>query len=257
MTHSPLPVKTSTTGPKILTGVGVLMVIAALAVVALVVRLFLSVLPTGIVGADGAPGADAVGGTEVPGSVTLDLPASSAFAIYLARPSGSTGVQLSDMVSVTGPDGQEAFPGITPSGSVDVRGVSAHDVYSFRTSDAGEYTVTAPELTEPDAVEWATIIIAPTKEVPAFLGGVLGSLAGVFVAIGLGMVGLIVTIIGAIWWYTRSKDRRRVAGGGYGSPGLAGPPGPVGPPPGPPPGPGIGGPPGPPPPPGAPPGPWA
>src|SRR5699024_11091454 len=144
------------TGPKILTGVGVLMLIAALPVAGLVVRLFLSVLPTGIVGADGAPGPDAVGGTEVPGSVTLDLPASSAFAIYLARPSGSTGVQHSDIVSVTGPEGQEAFPGFTPIGSVAVRGVSARIVYFFRTGDAGEYTVTAPELTDPDAVEWAT-----------------------------------------------------------------------------------------------------
>lgn len=244
MAYSPLPVKTSTTGPKILTAVGVLMLIAALAVVGLVVRLFLSVLPTGIVGADGAPGPDAVGGTEVPGSVTLDLPASSAFAVYLARPSGSTGVQLSDTVSVTGPDGQEAFPGITPSGSVDVRGVSARDVYSFRTSDAGEYTVTAPELTDPDAVEWATIIVAPSKEVPAFFGGIFGTIAGVFVAIGLGGAGLIVTIIGAVWWYTRSKDRRRVEAGQHGAPGAGGPPGapglagpPQGPPTGPPQGP--------------------
>src|SRR5690625_2734790 len=115
MAYRPLPVKTSTTGPKILTGVGVLMLLAAIAVAVGVVRLFLSVLPTGLVAADGAPGADAAGGTEVPGSVTLDLTGDSTYVVYLARPSGSTGVQLSDMVSVTGPDGQEALPGMAPS----------------------------------------------------------------------------------------------------------------------------------------------
>lgn len=226
MAYSPLPVKTSTRGPKILTWVGVGLLVAALAVVVLVVRLFLSVLPTGIVSADGAPGPDAVGGTAVPGTATLSLRADTTYAVYLAHPSGVS-VQLSDEVVVTGPDGQPAGPAATPSGTTTSNGVTARDISAFRTGAAGDYTIAAPELEDPDTTGWATIIVTESDDIPGFIGGVFGTIAGVFVAIGLGISGLTVTIIGAIWWYTRRQNQRQVEAGG------SSPPGPYpGPPPG-------------------------
>ncbi|HIZ37909.1 MAG TPA: hypothetical protein H9815_19195 [Candidatus Ruania gallistercoris] len=230
MAYSPLPVKTSTRGPKILTAVGVVLLLAAIAVVVLVVRLFLSVLPTGIVAADGAPGQEAAGGTEVPGTVTLSLPADTTYAIYLAHPSSADDVELSDRITVTGPDGQAAIPAPTPSGTLTRSGVSAHDVSSFRTGAAGDYTVTAPELQDPDSTAWATIIVAESDNIPGFIGSVFGTIAGVFLAIGLGLAGLIVTIIGAIWWYTRGQNRRRVEAGGPNPPPPGQYPGAPGPP---------------------------
>ncbi|WP_147918904.1 hypothetical protein [Ruania zhangjianzhongii] len=214
MAYSPLPVQTSTKGPKILTAVGVLLLLAAIAVIVLVVRLFLSVLPTGIIAADGAPGPDAAGGTEVPGTVTLSLPAQTTYAVYLAHPSSVDGLLLSDRITVTGPDGQAASPAATPSGTTTSNGVSASDVSSFRTGAAGDYTVTVPELEDPDATPWATVIVTESDNIPGFIGGVFGTIAGVFVAIGLGLAGLTVTIIGVIWWYTRRQNRRRVEAGG-------------------------------------------
>lgn len=240
MAYSPLPVKTSTRGPKILTAVGVFLLVATAAVVAGVVWLFLSVLPTGIIGSDGEPGADAVGGTEVPGTVTLSLPAGTTYAVYLAHPSSAGDVLLSDQITVTGPDGQPAGPAVIPSGTTTRNGVTAHDVSSFRTGDAGDYTVTVPELADPDATPWATIIVAEGEDVRGFVGGVFGTIAGVFLAIGLGLAGLIVTTIGAIWWYTRRQNQRQVGGGGPNPPPPGqypgSPPGAPGPYPGPPPG---------------------
>lgn len=225
MAYSPLPVKTSTTGPKILTAVGVLLLVAAVAVIVLVARLFLSVLPTGIVAADGAPGPDAAGGTEVPGTVTLSLPASTVYAVYLAHPSTVDGLALSDPVTVTGPDGQPASFAATPSGTTTSNGVTAEDVSAFQTGAAGDYTVTVPELEDPDATPWATVIVTESDNIPGFIGGVFGTIAGVFVAIGLGLAGLTVTIIGAIWWYTRHQNQRQVGAGGPNPPGqYPGPP---------------------------------
>ena len=224
MAYSPLPVKTSTQGPKILTAVGVVLLLAAIAVVVLVVRLFLSVLPTGIVAADGAPGPDAAGGTGVPGTVTLSLPADTTYAIYLAHPTGVS-VQLSDEIVVTGPDGQPAGSAATPSGTTTHHGVTARDVDAFRTGAAGNYTLTAPELENPDPSRWATIIVTESDSIPGFVGGVFGTIAGVFVAIGLGLAGLTVTIVGAIWWYTRRQNQRQVGAGGPNRPGqYPGPP---------------------------------
>ena len=231
MAYSPLPVQTSTRGPKILTWVGVGLLLAAIAVVVLVVRTFLSVLPIGIVAADGAPGPDAAGGTEVPGTVTLSLPAETTYAVYLAYPSGVS-VQLSEEVEVTGPDGEPASRTSVPSGTTTSNGVTARDVSAFRTGAAGDYTITAPELENPDTAPWATIIVTESDSIPGFVGGLFGTIAGVFLAIGLGIAGLIVTVLGAIWWYTRNQNRRQVEAGGPNPPPPGQYPGAPGPAPG-------------------------
>ncbi len=272
MAYRPLPVKTSTTGPKILTAVGVLMLIATIAVVVVVVQLFLSVLPTGIVSDHGAPGPEAAGGTQVPGTATLHLEANTTYVVYLAQPSSSPSVELSDQVEVITPSGQAAGPTPVPGSSITVNAVSARSIFAFLSGPAGEYTITAPPLVDPDAAPWATVVVAPGDDLPSFFGGLFGTISGVFLAIGLGVVGLIVTTIGAIWWYTRRKDQRRVAAGQHGPAGPGGPGGGPGGPPGYGSPPGYGGPPpgpagpphapgGPPPPgppqPGQQPGPWA
>ena len=73
-----------------------------------------------------------------------------------------------------------------------------------------------------------------SDSIPGFVGGVFGTIAGVFVAIGLGLAGLTVTIVGAIWWYTRRQNQRQVGAGGPNRPGQY--PNPPGQYPGPPPG---------------------
>ncbi len=206
MTYPASPAKTSTTGPKILTfgGIGLLVVTAVLAV--FVVRLFLSVLPLGIVDSDGSPGPDAVGGTDVPGSVTLTLETDTAYTVYLAFPS-NTAAALSEDPTVTDAMGT-ILPGLpAPASTSTIGGVSAEGVHTFRTSAAGEYTIDVPELADPDSTPWATAVVTEGDDLPAFFSGLFGTVFGVFLAIGLGVLGLGMVVGGGIWWYVRSRVR--------------------------------------------------
>ncbi|UFU02713.1 hypothetical protein LQF12_14675 [Ruania suaedae] len=211
MAYPALPVKTSTTGPKILTFAGAFALLVTVAVAVLVVRLFLSVVPLGVVAADGAPGPDAVGGTEVPGSVSVELAADTTYVVYLAAPTGSE-AELAGDVTVTDPAGAEV-PRIPGPASTSTRdGVTAEDVYTFRAGAAGEYTVAAPALADPSASASASIVVAQGHDMPGFFAGLFGTIFGVFLAIGLGMVGLGMTVAGGIWWYVR-RSRRRLSPG--------------------------------------------
>ncbi|UFU06082.1 hypothetical protein [Ruania halotolerans] len=212
------PATTSTTGPKILTFSGAVVLACAIVVIVVVVRLFLSVLPLGVVGADGAPGPEAVGGTDVPGSVTLPLSADTTYAVYLAHPSHADGVALSAAVSVTGVSGETVRSTAGPSGSSSSNGVGAHIVHTFRTSGAGEYTVDVPTLADPGVTPWATVVIAEGDDLPAFFTGVFGTVFGVFAAIGLGVAGTAMTLAGVIWWHLRSRARAAVPPGYAGQP---------------------------------------
>ncbi|WP_207632338.1 hypothetical protein [Occultella kanbiaonis] len=207
------PVKTSVRGPIILTSAGAVVLIAAVVLTVLVVRLFLSVLPIGVVGSDGGPGPDAVGGTDVPGTLTLDLEADTTYTILLAHPSNAPAVALSDSITVTGPDGAAATHMAGPSLTATNNGVSARDVDFFLTGPAGPYTIEVPPLDNPAATPWATVIVTEGGEVTALIGGIFGSIAGIFIAVGLGIAGVAMTAGGAVWWYLRSRARRTLGAG--------------------------------------------
>ncbi|SEE64163.1 hypothetical protein [Ruania alba] len=211
MSIPPPPAPTSTTGPKILTFSGAAVLVLAIAVIVVVVRLFLSVLPFGVVAADGAPGPDAAGGTEVPGTVSLELTADSTYVVYLAHPSGLDGVELAEAVTVTGPGGTPVAGIPAPASSSTMNGVTAQDVFAFRTDAAGEYTVAAPALADSAATPWATVVVAEGHDMQGFFGGLFGSVFGVFAAIALGVAGVGMTLGGAIWWYIRVHPQRPYA----------------------------------------------
>lgn len=212
------PVKTSTRGPKLLTAIGALCLVGAVVVAVIVVRLFLSVVPFGITSADGGPGNNAVGGVEVPGEVTLTLDGDTTYAVYLAHPSAADGIVLADRVTVTGPGGAEVARVAGASDHSTTNSVSAESLFTFRTGSAGEYTVDAPPLAGPAATPWAQVIVAPQKALGGFLGSLFGTIAGVFVTIGLAGAGVVMVLIGGIWWYTRSKARKQLQRGQW-SPG--------------------------------------
>ncbi|TDE99075.1 hypothetical protein EXU48_02530 [Occultella glacieicola] len=208
------PTRTSLRGPVILTAAGALVLVAAIVVAVLVVRLFLSVLPVGLVGADGVPGPEAVGGTDVPGTLTLELEADTTYTILLAHPSNAQAVALGDAITVTGPDGRPATSTIGPSTTVDNNGVSARSIDVFTTAAAGAYAIVVPPLDNPAATAWATVVVAEGDELPGFIGGIFGTIFGVFLALGLGVAGVAMIVGGAVWWHIHSRARRSFGAGG-------------------------------------------
>lgn len=212
MTTPAVP-KTSRKWPITLTAAGVVLLIGAVVVAVMVARLFLSVVPFGVVSADGGPGSDALGGTEVPGEVTVVLEANSVYAVYLAHPSAAVEAELLDQVTVTAPDGAEVSEVPAPSSNSTVNDVSASSIFAFRTGAAGEYTVTAPPLTASSDAPWASVIVAPHQGFGGFFSSLFSSIAGVFIALGMAGVGIVLVLVGAIWWYTRSRTRKQVLAG--------------------------------------------
>ncbi|HLR28892.1 MAG TPA: hypothetical protein VK086_09385 [Ruania sp.] len=212
MTTTAVP-KTSRKGPITLTVVGAVLLIAAVVVAVMVARVFFSVVPTGVLSADGGPGEEAVGGTEVPGEVTVALEADSVYAVYLARPASAVEAELLDQVRVTAAGGADVTPVPGPDSNTTVNDVAASSILTFRTGAAGEYTVSAPPLTASSDAAWATVIVAPHHEIGGFVSSLLSSIAGVFIALGLGGAGIVLMLIGAVWWYTRSRTRKQVLAG--------------------------------------------
>lgn len=210
---TPVVPRTSRKGPITLTAVGVVLLIGAVVVAVMVARLFLSVVPFGVVSADGGPGTDALGGAEVPGEVTVVLEADSVYAVYLAHPASAVEAELLDQVAVTAPDGAEVSQIPAPASTTTINDVSASSIFTFRTGAAGEYTVTAPPLTVSSDAPRASVIVAPHQAFGGFMSSLLSSIAGVFIALGLGGAGLVLVLIGAIWWYTRSRTRKQVLAG--------------------------------------------
>ncbi|MBZ2198392.1 hypothetical protein [Occultella gossypii] len=211
------PVKTAVRGPIILTVTGAVVLIAAIVIGVIVVRLFLSVLPLGLVGSDGGPGPDAAGGAEVPGTLTLDLEADSTYVVLLSYPSNAPEPELSDSVTVIGPDGEPAAPAAGASLTVTTGGVSARDIEYVQTGAAGPYTIEVPPLADPAATPWARIVVAEVDALPGFFAGVAGSIAGVFLVFGLGIAGVAMVIGGAVWWSSRARaGRAQAAGPGQG-----------------------------------------
>ncbi|AEE47882.1 hypothetical protein [Cellulomonas fimi] len=199
--------RTSLVGPVVLTSVAALLVVAAVVVTVLVVRAFAGLLPLGVVGADGGAGPAAVGESSVPGTVELELE-EGLHDVFLVLPGGQAHGGLEGEVLVVGPDGGSVDVDDAPGVSISAARGDHHafNVAAFRAPTAGEYTLTFPPSTPPDALA----VVAEGQEVPSFLAGVFGTIAGVLVAVALGVVAIPLLITGIAWWVVRASARRRV-----------------------------------------------
>ena len=105
---------------------------------------------------------------------------------------------------VSGPDGEvdvDDAPGVSINAQRGDR--RAFNVAAFTVTSAGEHTIVVPGSPS----EGAVAVVAEGQQTSTFLVGVFGTIAGVFLAVGLGFVGLLVTAGGVVWWALRARAR--------------------------------------------------
>lgn len=180
---------------------GVALLAGGLAALAAAAGLFLAALPLDVLALDESPGKGVVAVVPAPGSesVTLD---SGAYLVYLAAPRGAS-TRLEGSITVTGPDGSSVRVGSSSiNGSVSSGSTEAHTVAGFEVPADGDYVITAP----PHSTSEARLLVLTDPGAGTFFGQIVGTVGAAFLGIGLGTVGLCLTIGGGVWWYLRHRS---------------------------------------------------
>lgn len=206
------PRRTSVGGPVALTVTGALLLVGALVVAVLTAGRFVGAVRSDVLTLDGKPGAAVLGSADAPGATTVELTAGERYAVYLVVPKDAVGdderPDLPGDVVLQAPSGEV----VTADGSPGVNmrtgtgGQVAATVGAFTAPESGEYEVAVPSAGVPGA--W--VAIAPDKPFAPFFGAIWGTVAGVFVVIGLSVVGVGVLAGGIVWWVLRVRARRAV-----------------------------------------------
>lgn len=206
----PVP-QTRTRGPRALTLTGVALCVLAAAVAVLAGRLFVEVLPTGVLTREGEPGSAVVGVVPAPGSADVVLE-EGRYAVWLATEEpvgeGEAGV-LEDEIAVTAPDGVavDVHDGGV-QGTVSFAGIGAHTVATFETPAEGRYSVVAPTV---GSAADARLLVVPATDFPGFFSGLLGTIGATFLAVALAAVGVGLAVGGGLVWASRRTALRRSA----------------------------------------------
>ena len=203
------PGGTSLGGPVTITTIGVLLLVATAVVAFFVVRTFVSIVPFGVLDGSGNPGSASVASTSAPGTTTATLEPGY-YDLYLVVPASEQYARLEGTAELVHADGTSVTaepPGV--NGTATMGGSRAFIVAGFRVETAGEHTLTVPVASSPDA----QVVLVEGHDLAGFMSGVFGTVGGVFLAIGLGVVGFGLTVGGVIWWVVRARARRRVAAG--------------------------------------------
>ncbi|WP_182111220.1 MULTISPECIES: hypothetical protein [unclassified Actinotalea] len=208
------PPSTSLRGPVALTVAGAVLCVATVVIAVLVGRTFLNLLPTDLLTSDGQAGPGVVAEVSAPGQGTAQLEADTSYVVLLATSTSAGGdhVELEDDVVLVSPDGNEIVadrsPGVNLSASRD--GTAVRSVGAFRTQEAGQYTVTAPPVSDGGT---ARVLLAPDQAFGPFFVGIFGSVFGVFAAIATAITGMPMLVIGIVWWRRRAGARAAGAAG--------------------------------------------
>ncbi|MCL2092395.1 MAG: hypothetical protein FWH11_14540 [Micrococcales bacterium] len=197
--YSTRPPKTSTTGAKVLTFIGIASLVLGVAGV-VVGAAFIAKLQAIT---DGS-GSGVVGRIDSDQTVTVDLDANKRYAVWIVSSSDST--TYSHDPVVTSPDGRDID--VTPVSSTttgSTGGTSVTSGWIFSTAEAGDHEISAPDLSSGHLVVTSEDLI-----IQVGIGVVL-----LVVGIGIGFCGLVLTLVGAIWWASRKKKARALAGPSY------------------------------------------
>ncbi|WP_163543991.1 hypothetical protein [Occultella kanbiaonis] len=208
--HQPPPVRTSTTGPRILTFAGIVVVLAAVAIVLLVALAAASA--RSVLAPDGSPGDVVTLAVDAPGEGVLELEIElgqgQTHQVFLAYPSRDPVPELSGEILVHGPFGHSQ-PVLPFGGEVtSAGGVSAHLAGVFSTLVPGEYRIEVPATVDGSPV---TVLIRPATDSPGLADGFRSGLTRQ-AATFLGLLGAAMGVGGGIWWRRRAAARRRAAG---------------------------------------------
>ncbi|WP_136517774.1 hypothetical protein [Cellulomonas telluris] len=205
----PRPRTTSYVGPAVTTSLGVVALLVALVVGLVSARTFIGLVTTDVLTASGAPGPSAVAAADAPGMTTATLEAGERYAVHLAY-DGSSEPRLTEDVLLRAPSGTVVAADDDPAvdGRFGVGSWSVVSVSAFTAPESGTYEVAVPAAT----VQGARVVLAPDQDVAPFVGGILGTIAGVFGVLVVGAFGAGLLLAGVIWWVLRARARRAVGG---------------------------------------------
>ncbi len=198
--YSAPPPKTSTGAAKVLTFTGIAGLI--LGAVGVVVGILFMVQPIKAI-TDGS-GDGVIGRVGSGETITVDLSANKSYAVWIV--SSTDGGTYSGDPIVTDPDGDQiSVSSTTSSRSGSAGGTSATSGWTFTSKAAGTYEISAPHLSSGDLVLTSEDLI-----IKVGIGAIM-----LIIGIGIGVVGFGLTLGGAIWWGSRKKKARALAGPSY------------------------------------------
>ncbi|ACZ21676.1 hypothetical protein Sked_17490 [Sanguibacter keddieii DSM 10542] len=205
--------KTSTTGGRVLTLLGVLALVVATVLLIIGIRSIADVVADPL---DGGPGSIVIARGEAGQPLELDAEAGRTYSLVsIDRTSGRT---MPSSTEVTAPDGSPTR--VVPeddSTDLDLNGASVTRFASFTAGPAGTYTI---DVVSSQTRSWDVAVVDPSavEGLARDIGvGVVLVVAGV---LG-GLLGLALTVAGAIWWGVRRSNQKKVAASsasGYGYP---------------------------------------
>ncbi|NTW39416.1 MAG: hypothetical protein HGA44_05935, partial [Cellulomonadaceae bacterium] len=151
-------------------------------------------------------GSGVIAEVDAPGTGTVELEAGERYALHLVTPGYGDDADLLGDIELTAPSGDTVDVDGSPTVHMETTMGSWHaeSVAAFIAPEDGVYEITVPSADVDDA----RVLVAPDQAFAPFFAGIFGSVLGVFVAIGLGILGLGLTIGGIIWWVFRSRARR-------------------------------------------------
>ena len=200
----PLPpapgARTSVGGPRAMTLIGAVLVLVAIVLLALGLPAIFSTVPLHVVDSAGNPGSATIATLHAPGTTTVHLEPGY-YDVDVAS-KGAFG-ELGGTVAVVGADGgRVTVDSPTVTSTFTMLNTYVISAATFHVSEAGDYTITAPEVS-PEA---AQVLLAHGKD-PSTLAGAGLELLG---AIVVGASGLGLGIGGGIWWGSRVRNRKRL-----------------------------------------------
>lgn len=150
---------------------------------------------------NGSPGSSVAAAVDAGGSGTATLEP-GAYTLWLASP-GQTGT-LSGQVSVSDPaDAQVGVTPAFPNGEVTMGSTHATTESTFTAGSAGDYRIDVPAA-DPSG---SRVLVVPAQSATGFFAGLFSTVGGTFLAIALGLIGLVMTIGGGARWWVRRHDR--------------------------------------------------
>lgn len=209
----PAPRRTSLTGPVVLTGVGVLLLVGSLLAALVTAGGFVGLLRTDVLTRDGAPGSAVVGWASAPGAEQVWLEGGERYAVYLVVDADDVAdgerPRMAQDVLLQAPSGEvlaaDGSPGVDMR--TGVRGSVAATVGAFTAPESGSYAMAVP----PTQYDGAWVALAPDKPFAPFFTAIWGTVLGVFVVIGLAIGGGSLLVGGVVWWVLRARARRAAA----------------------------------------------
>lgn len=181
---------------------GAITLVLAIAAAVLTAFLFARVLPSGVLRFDGSAGPAVVGQVPAPGTAEVTLEGGESYDVFLATP--GDGARLGGDLEVVAPDGSVVdVERAAVQSTVALGGVHAETVAGFEAPVDGDYTVRAPELLGAADGE---LLLTPATAFGGFMAGIAGSVFGVFVVLGLGVVGLGLLVGGIVWRTMRPRS---------------------------------------------------